>query len=107
MSETLDDGRINHDALDKSASIESATKASDMELRPGNEVAIGGSVYRIIDITTDSVKARKIVDDGIFQLKGADVYLDMRLEGWKVISKATGHPYPGFRDKGMSGPIEI
>ena len=49
----------------------------------------------------------KIVDDGIFQLKGADVYLDMRLEGWKVISKATGHPYPGFRDKGMSGPIEI
>lgn len=77
---------MDHDKLDELAQKASVAKAKLLGLQTGDELAIGDSAYRIVELTESKVVARAIAVHGQSRLPDVRVLLDLRLSGWTVIS---------------------
>ncbi len=58
-----------------------------IRVRVFDEINIGDSVYRIVEITPDSVIGKKIVKHGHLVESPLTYSLDLRLSGWEFLSR--------------------
>jgi len=66
-----------------------STMIKSSRVREGDEVAIGSTAYKIVDVSEGQVTARMIVKYGQQIFSDLSVVIDLRLPGWEYLERKT------------------